>query len=104
MPGEEAVWASVPYNYSARTRAEHGERISEDIRQRLRFPIEPAPYVAQLAAAPAHDAHDRLARVAARTLVVHGDEDVMVPPANGRLLASLIPDAQLLELSGGAHH
>ena len=27
----------------------------------------------------------------------------MVPPANGRLLASLILDARLLELSGAAH-
>lgn len=102
MPAEEAVWASVPYNYSARTRAEHGNRIVQDIRQRLRFPIEPAPYAAQLAAALGHDAHDRLARIAAPTLVVHGQEDVMVPPANGRLLASLIP-AQLLELGGAAH-
>jgi pimeloyl-ACP methyl ester carboxylesterase len=68
----------------------------------LRFPIEPAPYAAQLAAALSHDAHDRLARIAAPTLVVHGQEDVMVPPANGRLLASLIP-AQLLELGGAAH-
>ena len=102
MPAEEAVWASVPYNYSARTRAEHGNRIVQDVRQRLRFPIEPAPYAAQLAAALSHDAHDRLARIAAPTLVVHGQEDVMVPPANGRLLASLIP-AQLLELGGAAH-
>ena len=103
MPAEEAVWASVPYNYSARTRAEHGNRIVQDIRQRLRFPIEPDPYAAQLAAALGHDAHDRLARIAAATLVVHGQEDVMVPPANGRLLANLIPDARLLELGGAAH-
>jgi 3-oxoadipate enol-lactonase len=103
MPAEEAVWASVPYNYSARTRAEHGDRIVQDIRQRLRFPIEPAPYAAQLAAALGHDAHDRLARIPAATLVVHGEEDVMVPPANGRLLANLIPDARLLELGGAAH-
>ena len=103
MPAEEAVWASVPYNYAARTRAEHGDRIAQDIRQRLRFPIEPEPYAAQLAAALAHDAGDRLGRIAARTLVVHGDEDVMVPPASGRLLVSLIPGAQLLELSGAAH-
>ena len=27
----------------------------------------------------------------------------MVPPASGRLLASLIPGGQLLELSGAAH-
>jgi pimeloyl-ACP methyl ester carboxylesterase len=103
MPAEEAVWASVPYNYSTRTRAEHGNRIAEDIRQRLRFPIEPAPYAAQLAAALGHDAHDRLAQICAPTLVVHGQEDVMVPLANGRLLANLIPDARLLELRGAAH-
>ncbi|MGZ4288490.1 MAG: alpha/beta fold hydrolase, partial [Solirubrobacteraceae bacterium] len=33
MPAEEAVWASVPYNYSRRTRVQHGERIVQDIRQ-----------------------------------------------------------------------
>jgi pimeloyl-ACP methyl ester carboxylesterase len=103
MPAEEAVWASVPYNYSTRTRAQHGDRIVQDIRQRLLYPIEPEPYAAQLAAALGHDAYDRLARIRASTFVVHGQEDVMVPPANGRLLANLIPEARLLELRGAAH-
>ena len=103
MPAEEAVWASVPYNYSARTRANHSDRIAADIGQRLRFPIESAPYAAQLAAALSHNAYDRLAMIRAPTLVVHGQEDVMVPPSNGRLLARLIVDAQLLELLGAAH-
>lgn len=103
MPAEEAVWASVPYNYSTRTRAEHGDRIAQDIRRRLRYPIEPEPYAAQLAAAIGHDAYDRLAQIRASTFVVHGQEDVMVPPANGRLLADLIPEARLLELRGAAH-
>lgn len=103
MPAEEAVWASVPYNYSTRTRTQQGDRIAQDIRQRLRYPIEPEPYAAQLAAALGHDAYDRLTHIRAPTLVVHGQEDVMVPPANGRLLAKLIPDARLLELRGAAH-
>jgi 3-oxoadipate enol-lactonase len=103
MPAEEAVWASVPYNYSTRTRAEHGDRIVPDIRRRLLYPIEPAPYAAQLVAALGHDAHDRLAGISAQTLVVHGQEDVMVPAANGRLIANLIPDARLLELRNAAH-
>jgi 3-oxoadipate enol-lactonase len=103
MPAEEAVWASVPYNYAPRTRAEHGGLIAQDIRQRLRFPIESEPYAAQLAAALGHDTHDRLASIAAPTLVVHGTDDVMVPPGNGRLLAGLIPSAELFELSGAAH-
>jgi pimeloyl-ACP methyl ester carboxylesterase len=103
MPAEEAVWASVPYNYAARTRAGHGDRIAEDIQQRLRFPIEPEPYAAQLAAGLGHDAFDRLGQIAAPTLVVHGLEDEMVPPANGRLLADAIPGARVVEFTGAAH-
>jgi pimeloyl-ACP methyl ester carboxylesterase len=103
MPAEEAVWASVPYNYSARTRAEHGERIAQDIRQRLRFPVEPEPYAAQLQAGLGHDTHDRLDRIEAPTLVVHGLEDIMVPTPNGRLLAEAIPGARLAEFPETAH-
>src|SRR3954462_5005093 len=58
MSAEEAVWASVPYNYGPRTRAENGQAMGEDIVQRLRYPIEPEPYAAQLAAALGHDAGD----------------------------------------------
>jgi 3-oxoadipate enol-lactonase len=95
MPAEEAVWASVPYNYAARTRRDGGQRIAEDIAQRLRFPIEPESYVAQLAAALGHDAYERLGAVSHPTLVVHGADDRMVHPDNARLLAERIPAARL---------
>jgi pimeloyl-ACP methyl ester carboxylesterase len=103
MPAEEAVWASVPYNYAARTWRDHGDRVAEDIVQRLRFPIEPEPYRAQLAAALGHDALDRLGTVRAPTLVVHGEEDRMVAPANARLLAGAIPGAELETWPGTGH-
>jgi len=103
MPAEEAVWASVPYNYAESTWREHGERVARDIGQRLRFPIEREPYEAQLAAALGHDTHDRLGAIRAPTLVVHGSEDRMVPAANGRLLAKEIPGARLHEQPGAAH-
>jgi pimeloyl-ACP methyl ester carboxylesterase len=103
MPAVEAVWASVPYSYAAATRRDHAERIGQDIEQRLRFPIEPEPYVAQLAAAVAHDAGDRLGAIDCPTLVVHGDEDNLVVPENGHTLAAAIPGAELMLLSGAAH-
>jgi 3-oxoadipate enol-lactonase len=103
MPAEEAVWASVPYNYGPRTRREHAQRIGEDIVQRLRFPIEPEPYMAQLAAALDHDAYGRLAEIDKPTLVVHGQEDRMVAPDNAHLLADRIPDADLLLLPDAGH-
>jgi 3-oxoadipate enol-lactonase len=94
MTAEEAVWASVPYNYGRRTRAERAGLIGEDIVQRLRYPIEQAPYRAQLEAAMGHDAGDRLAQIRAETLVVHGEDDRMVPVANAHLLAGEIPGAR----------
>ena len=93
MTAEHAVWASVPINYSRRTRAEGGDRIAEDIAQRLRFPVEAEYYSAQLAAAHGHDA--AVGEIQAPTLVVHGDEDVLIPPANGERLAELVPGAEL---------
>jgi 3-oxoadipate enol-lactonase len=101
MTAEHAVWASVPINYARRTRLEGGDRIAEDIAQRLRFPVEPEYYSAQLAAAHGHEA--RVEDIRAPTLVVHGEEDVLVPPANGERLAELIPDAELSMWPGAAH-
>jgi 3-oxoadipate enol-lactonase len=101
MTAEHAVWASVPINYAQRTRREAGQRIAEDIAQRLRFPVEPEYYSAQLAAAHGHDA--RVEDIRAPTLVVHGDEDVLIPPANGERLAELIPGAELSMWPGAAH-
>ena len=37
------------------------------------------------------------------TLVVHGAEDPLFPPAHGRALAAAIPGARLLELEGAGH-
>jgi 3-oxoadipate enol-lactonase len=101
MTAEHAVWASVPINYAARTRAEGGDRIAQDIAQRLRFPIEAEYYSAQLAAAHGHDA--RVQDIRAPTLVVHGGEDVLIPPANGERLVERIPGAKLSLWPAAAH-
>ena len=37
------------------------------------------------------------------TLVLAGDDDPIIPLINGRILASLIPDAQLVVIPGGGH-
>jgi 3-oxoadipate enol-lactonase len=103
MTAEHAVWASVPINYAARTRAQGGDRIAADIVQRLRYPIEAEYYTAQLAAAQAHDTVSRLAQIRAPTLVVHGTEDVLIPPANGERLAAAIAGAELSLWPGAAH-
>jgi pimeloyl-ACP methyl ester carboxylesterase len=95
MGPEEALWAAVPYTYGEKTRRSHSERIATDIAQRLNDPPRPAAYLHQAAAVAAHDAYDRLNQLSAPTLVVHGEEDVFIPPANALVLAEKIPGAEL---------
>lgn len=44
-----------------------------------------------------------LPRLRARTLVLHGLEDQLIPPQNGRMLAERIRDAELIELPRASH-
>ena len=44
-----------------------------------------------------------LARIRARTLVLHGGADAVVDPRNGRLLAARIPGARLVTFPGLGH-
>jgi 3-oxoadipate enol-lactonase len=95
MGPEEAEWAAVPYTYAEKTRRHHPERIAADIAHRVSSPPRPLAYLHQAAAVATHDAYERLNQVAAPTLVVHGEQDVFVPPANALVLAERIPGAQL---------
>jgi pimeloyl-ACP methyl ester carboxylesterase len=95
MRPEEAEWAAIPYTYAEKTRRFHPERIVADIEHRAKSLPEPVAYVHQAAAVAAHDAYERLNRIAVPTLVVHGEQDIFVPPANAVVLAERIPGAQL---------
>lgn len=50
-----------------------------------------------------HDGWDACAKITARTLVLHGADDVFNPVANAELLAVRIPDARALIIPRGRH-
>lgn len=57
-----------------------------------------------IAAFSATDFRPDLAKVDVPTLVIHGDDDQIVPfDISGKLTAQLVPDAQLIVYEGGAH-
>jgi 3-oxoadipate enol-lactonase len=103
MAPEEAEWAAVPYNYGLQTRRKHGERIADDIARRLEQPTDMLAYLHQVAAAATHNTVGRLGSIAIPTLVVHGEDDKVIPSANGRLLADTIPGAELKLWPGAGH-
>lgn len=47
------------------------------------------------------DASGRVGSITAPTLVLHGDDDIIIPPQDGRNLARAIPSAQFRLLRGG---
>ncbi len=89
--------------YGEETRTHRPERIEEDLEYRQRIPPTPAGYLAQLQAAMGHDTWDELPAVAVPTLVLHGDADLLIPAANGALLAGRIPGARLVAIPGAGH-
>ena len=57
----------------------------------------------QVAAAMGHRATDRLHQIGVPTLVITGDADLLIPPANSDILAKHIPEARLVKVPGGSH-
>lgn len=54
-------------------------------------------------AAMLHDTSGRLDQIQAKTLIVHGDRDVLVPVRNALLLHDGIPASSLVVIPGGCH-
>lgn len=68
-----------------------------------RVRVRPLGALHQAAAASSHDATARLDRIRAATLVMHGEDDELVPLSNATWLADRIPGARLKVVPGGSH-
>ncbi len=79
------------------------DRIEALVALALAQPTPLSIYGMQVQALLSVDVSARLAQITARTLVVHGDADPLVPFANGRELAARIPGASLEVLTGCGH-
>jgi pimeloyl-ACP methyl ester carboxylesterase len=100
MTVEEAIQAMADYVYDAATPR---ERLEEDFDIRRRTYPSSAGYLAQIQGVLAWESFSRLSQIAAPTLVIHGESDRLVPPANGRLLAASIAGAKLVMLPSASH-
>lgn len=103
LGAEGAVDASAPLILGQRFIDEHPEVIAEWQKLARLQRARVHGVLGQLLAAARHDAADRLHRIRAKTLVVTGDADRMIPPENSRGIAGRIPGARLHILPGAAH-
>ena len=65
------------------------------------LPMSLEAYLSQLAVIQAHDATDRLAQIRVPTLVLAGEEDILIPVRLSRELHGAIPGAQWATVPGG---
>ena len=100
MTTEQALEAPVPFIYDSATSR---ERIDEDVAIRRRWFPRPEAYSAQLQGILAWESYSRLSEIDARTLVIHGESDRLVPPGNAQLIAERIPGAKLVMIPRASH-
>ena len=101
---EDYVRATWPLSWQRGWPEEHPAEYEDLFRARLEFPTPPECWAAQYEACRAYDVAGVPAEaIGASTLVVHGDDDRVVPYANGELLARRIPGAQLETFAGHGH-
>jgi len=100
---EERVRAGLPIAFTTRFLAEHPDAIEDLVRRRLAHPVSEQTFLAQIHAAMAFDAESRVSAIRAPTLVITGDEDLLIPPENSRNLAARIPTARLAIIERAGH-
>ena len=105
LPPEEARRATLPYTFSPGWTEANSERFEEILAATLVHPTPRETIDAHMAACYRfYDQGLDVERIDAPALVIHGSEDVIVPPENGRALARRLPNARLVELDGRGHN
>jgi pimeloyl-ACP methyl ester carboxylesterase len=97
---EESKEAIIPFIYGDATPR---ERIDEDMAIRMKWYPSPQGYEGQLQGIFGWEAYSRIAQITAPTLVIHGETDQLIPPANSRLIAERIPGAKLVLIPHASH-
>jgi 3-oxoadipate enol-lactonase len=105
LPAEEFGRATMPYTFSPGWPEANPDRFEEILASRLEHPTPNETIVTHVDACYAFYAEgSEVERIDARALVLHGDDDLIVPVENGRMLAARLPNATYVELPGKGHN
>ena len=103
-PSERAFFeAFFTWVYTPRAHADG--TVGRIVEEALAFPHKQSveAFQAQVDVCLAHDAADRLPGIAAPTLVLSGELDIILPPRFGRSVTAEIPNARFEVMPGEAH-
>lgn len=104
LPPAEYARRSMPKSFGPGWTQAHPEAFERILARRVEFPTPAANWRAQYDACVEYVTQGiDVSGIRAPALVVHGEEDQVVPVANGRLLAQRLPRARFVPLPGVGH-
>ena len=102
LPEERAV-EMMPALYSREFIDNNQDFVEIQIEYAKNNPLDTVGYRRQMEAVGTHDTYDRLPEIKLPTMVITGDKDVLISVENSRIIASRIPDSELVILEGTGH-
>lgn len=103
LPREEQIRKTWPVIVGPEFLEQRRDFLEEMLRIGLANPIPIYALARQTAAVRQFDSYDRLPAVRSPTLIIHGDQDQLVPVQNARILQERIAGARLRILPGAGH-
>jgi pimeloyl-ACP methyl ester carboxylesterase len=103
MTPEEITRQVIPFLYSQEFIQKNPDTIEERVATQLEYPTPGHGAMRQAGAIMGHDTYELLPKIGLPTLVIAGDNDRLIPVENSRILASRIPQAELMILKGAGH-
>ena len=99
----ELVERAMPHIFTKRFMDENPEFMEKKVDDILIIPTGPITFKAQVGAWMRYNSYRKLKEINLPTIIMHGTQDILVPPSNGDLLAAKIPNAELVSFDSNAH-
>ena len=103
LPPEEAAKVAASLLFSTAFVESNPGRFRELLAKGMESPASPQGFRRQAQATMGFDTFGQLPHIQVPTLVIAGTEDSILPAENSRILASRIPNAELLQFEGVGH-
>jgi 3-oxoadipate enol-lactonase len=103
LPTDEAVKVSASVTFSPAYIERHPGKVNEWLAKGAESPPSPLGFKRQAEAASRFNNYDSLSQIRIPTLVLAGTDDRLIPAENSRILASRIPQAEMVLFEGAGH-
>ena len=103
MKPEFIAKATLPLLYTREFIKNNREFIKSFIQQLVKAPITPEMFDRQMLAISKFNSFKRLKTISTPSLIIHGKEDILLPPQNAEILAKEIPNAKLVLFDDAGH-